>query len=109
MAILMPALMRAKELGKRMVCSNHVRSLGLANVVYAEESDGWYVPIIYRPQAVAAPARSAGPRTSSSESCWATRPGRARARATGTPRRSSAAQAIWSACRNARIDSTATS
>lgn len=48
MAVLMPALQRAKEMGKRMVCSNNVRCLGLANVLYADESDGWYVPIIYR-------------------------------------------------------------
>ena len=50
MAILMPALMRAKELGKRMVCCNHIRSLGMANVLYAEDSDGWYVPIMDRTQ-----------------------------------------------------------
>jgi prepilin-type N-terminal cleavage/methylation domain-containing protein/prepilin-type processing-associated H-X9-DG protein len=50
MAILMPALLRAKELGKRILCSSHVKSLGLASVVYADETDGWYVPIIYRPQ-----------------------------------------------------------
>jgi prepilin-type N-terminal cleavage/methylation domain-containing protein/prepilin-type processing-associated H-X9-DG protein len=50
MAILMPALLRAKELGKRMSCASHVRSLGMASVVYADEADGWYVPIIYRPQ-----------------------------------------------------------
>jgi prepilin-type N-terminal cleavage/methylation domain-containing protein/prepilin-type processing-associated H-X9-DG protein len=48
MAILLPALMRAKEQGKRMVCSNHVRSLGMANAIYADEADGWYVPIIDR-------------------------------------------------------------
>jgi prepilin-type N-terminal cleavage/methylation domain-containing protein/prepilin-type processing-associated H-X9-DG protein len=48
MAILMPALMRAKEVGKRIVCSNNVRLLGLANVLYAEQEDGWYVPIIDR-------------------------------------------------------------
>lgn len=50
MAILMPALMRAKEQGKRMVCCNHVRSLGMANTLYADESDGWYVPVIDRTQ-----------------------------------------------------------
>jgi prepilin-type N-terminal cleavage/methylation domain-containing protein/prepilin-type processing-associated H-X9-DG protein len=49
MAVLMPALLRAKELGKRMMCSSHVRSLGLASVLYADSADGWYVPIIYRP------------------------------------------------------------
>ncbi|OHB62155.1 MAG: hypothetical protein A2Y76_00760 [Planctomycetes bacterium RBG_13_60_9] len=50
MAILMPALMRAKEHGKRMVCCSHVRSLGMASVLYADSADGWYVPIIHRPQ-----------------------------------------------------------
>ncbi len=48
MAILMPALMGAKEQGKRMVCCNHVRSLGMANTLYAEDADGWYVPIMDR-------------------------------------------------------------
>ena len=50
MAILMPALLRAKELGKRIACSTHVRILGMANVLYADQADGWYVPIIYRPK-----------------------------------------------------------
>jgi prepilin-type N-terminal cleavage/methylation domain-containing protein/prepilin-type processing-associated H-X9-DG protein len=49
MGILMPALMRAKEHGKRTVCCNNVRTLGMANTVYADECDGWYVPIIHRP------------------------------------------------------------
>jgi prepilin-type N-terminal cleavage/methylation domain-containing protein/prepilin-type processing-associated H-X9-DG protein len=48
MAILMPALMRAKEQGKRMVCLSHVRTLGMANTLYAEQADGWYVPIMDR-------------------------------------------------------------
>jgi len=49
MAILMPALMRAKEHGKRTVCANNVRLLGMANTIYADQCDGWYVPIIHRP------------------------------------------------------------
>jgi prepilin-type N-terminal cleavage/methylation domain-containing protein/prepilin-type processing-associated H-X9-DG protein len=48
MGILMPALMRAKEHGKRTVCANNVRILGMANTIYADECDGWYVPIIHR-------------------------------------------------------------
>lgn len=48
MGILMPALQRAKEHGKRTVCSNNVRTLGLANTIYADECDGWYVPVIHR-------------------------------------------------------------
>ncbi len=48
MAILMPSLMSAKNLAKRIVCSNNVRMLGLANTLYAQEHDGWYVPIMDR-------------------------------------------------------------
>ncbi len=36
-------------MGKRIACGNNVRNMGLANVLYADDSDGWYVPIIYRP------------------------------------------------------------
>jgi prepilin-type N-terminal cleavage/methylation domain-containing protein/prepilin-type processing-associated H-X9-DG protein len=48
MSILMPALRSAKEHGKRIVCSSHLKTLGLANVLYSDESDGWYVPIMDR-------------------------------------------------------------
>ena len=67
MAILMPALQRAKEMGKRMACANNLRNMGLANVLYADDSDGWYVPIIYRPKGGGSTTRSAGPTTSSFE------------------------------------------
>ena len=50
MGILMPALMKAKEHGKRMVCRNNLRILGLANTLYADEEDGWYVPVMDRTQ-----------------------------------------------------------
>ncbi len=39
MAILMPALNRAREQGKRMACSNTLRQLGLAWILYADEND----------------------------------------------------------------------
>lgn len=48
MGILMPALMAAKDHGKRMVCASNIRSLGMANVLYAEEEDGWYVACMDR-------------------------------------------------------------
>lgn len=48
MAILMPALRRARDLGQRIVCANHVRSLGLANTLYAEDFHGWFVPVMDR-------------------------------------------------------------
>jgi len=48
MAILMPALMAAKKQAQKIVCSNNVRTLGTANAIYTEHSDGWYVPIMDR-------------------------------------------------------------
>ncbi len=39
MAILMPALNRVKEQGKRAVCLNNLRQLTLAWIVYADEND----------------------------------------------------------------------
>lgn len=48
MAILMPALRSAKDHGKRIVCSSHLKTLGLANVLYSDEANGWYVPIMDR-------------------------------------------------------------
>jgi len=50
MAILMPALRSARNHGKRIVCSNNLRTLGLANTLYSDEADGWYVPIMDRTQ-----------------------------------------------------------
>jgi prepilin-type N-terminal cleavage/methylation domain-containing protein/prepilin-type processing-associated H-X9-DG protein len=43
MAILMPALQKAREQGKRAVCLTHLRQLGLAWIMYAEDNDGLMV------------------------------------------------------------------
>ncbi len=40
MAILMPALNRAREQGKRMVCLGNLKQMGLAWIMYADENDG---------------------------------------------------------------------
>ncbi|MHC4693082.1 MAG: type II secretion system protein, partial [Planctomycetota bacterium] len=40
MAILMPALNRARELGRRSVCLGNLKQLALAWVMYADENDG---------------------------------------------------------------------
>lgn len=47
-SIIVPALKKSKELAKRLICLNHLKNIGLANVLYAEAHDGWYVPILYR-------------------------------------------------------------
>jgi len=40
MAILMPALSRAREQGKRAVCLSHLKSMQLSWSIYADENDG---------------------------------------------------------------------
>jgi prepilin-type processing-associated H-X9-DG protein len=40
MAILMPALNRVKEQGKRAVCLGNLKQMGLAWIMYADENDG---------------------------------------------------------------------
>jgi prepilin-type N-terminal cleavage/methylation domain-containing protein/prepilin-type processing-associated H-X9-DG protein len=44
MAILMPALNLARDQGRKMVCSNNLHSLALANQLYAANFDDWGVP-----------------------------------------------------------------
>ena len=44
LSILMPGLQKAKEMAKRMVCSNNLKTIGLSNEIYAFEYNGWLVP-----------------------------------------------------------------
>lgn len=43
-SILMPALGKAREHAKRIVCMNTNKTFGLANQMYAQESEDWCVP-----------------------------------------------------------------
>lgn len=44
MAILVPALNRARGQARRVVCASQMRQLGLAHVMYQQSHDGWIVP-----------------------------------------------------------------
>jgi len=44
MAILMPALLSAKEQGRAVVCRSNIRQLVLANIGYVTENDDHFVP-----------------------------------------------------------------
>ncbi len=46
LAVLMPALNKAREQGRRVVCLNHIKSLLLSMDVYASSNNGWYVPLV---------------------------------------------------------------
>ncbi len=41
LAIVMPALSKAKELTYRIICRNNIRQQCLGTILYSEESDGW--------------------------------------------------------------------
>lgn len=44
LSIIMPSLKRAKEAAQRVVCRNHMKTIGLANELYATEQKGYFVP-----------------------------------------------------------------
>ena len=46
LAILIPALNKARESGRRVVCANHQKTIGLANQIYANCWDGKFMPIV---------------------------------------------------------------
>src|SRR5215213_8841948 len=43
-SMLLPALSKAKESGKRIACVNDERQLGLAAIMYVDDNDGQYPP-----------------------------------------------------------------
>ncbi|HBG26438.1 MAG: hypothetical protein A2Y10_10010 [Planctomycetes bacterium GWF2_41_51] len=47
LAILIPSLQKARQVAQRIICSNHLKSLTLANAAYATQNDGRYVPVRY--------------------------------------------------------------
>lgn len=48
LAVLIPSLNKAKETAKRIVCSNHLKTFGMANAAYATQFNGAYVPVRYK-------------------------------------------------------------
>src|SRR5437762_3202885 len=47
-ALLLPSLARAKEQGRRVVCMNNLRQIGIATRLYVDDNDGRY-PYYQRP------------------------------------------------------------
>jgi prepilin-type N-terminal cleavage/methylation domain-containing protein len=43
-AMLLPALSRAKEMGRRIACTNNLRQLGIASVIYLGDNQGIFPP-----------------------------------------------------------------
>lgn len=45
LSILVPALGKAREQGRRIVCANNQKTMGVGDRIYSQESDDWHVPI----------------------------------------------------------------
>ena len=52
MGVLVPALGKARELAKRIVCANHLRTMGTGDAMYSQVSEDWHVPIFYNDTAL---------------------------------------------------------
>jgi prepilin-type processing-associated H-X9-DG protein len=48
-ALLLPALSSAKRRANAAVCANSLRQIGIANAAFANEHQGWCVPLFYYP------------------------------------------------------------
>ena len=51
-AILMPALSSARERGRSATCVNNLKQVGLANMGYMQDFNGWYFPSAYNDNGV---------------------------------------------------------
>lgn len=46
LAVLLPSLQKVKDAAKSLVCRSHLRTLGISNMIYSNDNDSWYVPVI---------------------------------------------------------------
>lgn len=56
-SLLLPALAKAKEHGKRIQCVNDIRQVGLSLMMYADDHDGYYPQRLGAWQGLAAPGK----------------------------------------------------
>jgi prepilin-type N-terminal cleavage/methylation domain-containing protein len=47
MSILMPILGKAREQARKIVCQNNLKTIGLGDIMYSQDSDNWHVPAYY--------------------------------------------------------------
>jgi prepilin-type N-terminal cleavage/methylation domain-containing protein/prepilin-type processing-associated H-X9-DG protein len=45
LAVMVPILSKAKEIGNRIICANHLKTFCMANCVYANQNSHFYVPV----------------------------------------------------------------
>ena len=52
-AVLLPALAKARDAAKASQCLNQLKQIAISNVVYVNEQDSWYTPVAINPLAPA--------------------------------------------------------
>jgi len=45
--VLMPALGKTRDQARRILCESNLKTIGMADQMYSQESDGWHVPAYY--------------------------------------------------------------
>ena len=44
--VLMPALGKTRDQARRILCASNLKTIGMADIMYSQESDNWHVPIL---------------------------------------------------------------
>ena len=47
LSVLMPALGRTRDQARRILCASNLKTIGMADIMYSQESDDWHVPAYY--------------------------------------------------------------
>ena len=47
LAVLMPALGKTRDQTRRILCASNLKTIGMGDIMYAQESDNWHVPAYY--------------------------------------------------------------
>ncbi len=47
LAVLMPALGKTRDQARRILCESNLKTIGMGDIMYSQESDGWHVPAYY--------------------------------------------------------------
>jgi prepilin-type processing-associated H-X9-DG protein len=48
LSVLMPALGKTRYQARRILCASNLKTIGMADIMYSQESDDWHVPAFYR-------------------------------------------------------------
>ncbi len=47
LAVLMPALGKTRDQARSILCASNLKTIGMADIMYSQESDGWHLPAYY--------------------------------------------------------------